>query len=170
MRSKSDPKKTKPARLKRSGLPRFSWYVLSAPQADVKSALERSFRVLRNAVNRLHSNGKTICRSGCARHGGQSPPYALSTVGWIKREARIHHVERWIRHDVPLSTLRNRSYHEFNLSSNSRIFIGSSARRIFCVSPAISGRLVVSTRCLMLGTCAENIENWRSPKPSSKRV
>src|SRR3972149_1126476 len=94
MRSKSDPKKTKPARRKGGGLPRFSWYVLSAPQADVKSALERSFRVLRNAVNRLHSNGKTICRSGCARHGGQSPPYALSTVGGVKKGARPPPAER----------------------------------------------------------------------------
>jgi len=32
------PKK-KPVQLSRDGLPRFSWYVLSAPQADVKSAL-----------------------------------------------------------------------------------------------------------------------------------
>src|SRR3989338_10871824 len=32
---------------------------------------------------------------------------SFSAVGWIKCEARIHHAERWIRHDVPLSTLRN---------------------------------------------------------------
>jgi hypothetical protein len=58
--------------LRQNGLPRFSWYVLSAPQADVKSALMkltairlngqttlvkslvmvRSFRVLPVAVNR----------------------------------------------------------------------------------------------------------------------
>src|SRR3990172_2191656 len=28
-------------------------------------------------------------------------------VGWIKCAARIHHAQRWIRHVVPLSTLRN---------------------------------------------------------------
>jgi hypothetical protein len=39
MRSKYSLQKQKPVQLSRDGLPRFSWYVLSAPQADVKSAL-----------------------------------------------------------------------------------------------------------------------------------
>jgi hypothetical protein len=52
-------KKTKPVQLARSGLPRFSWYVLSAPQADVKSALVRSFRVLRIAVNSFKASIET---------------------------------------------------------------------------------------------------------------
>jgi hypothetical protein len=41
----------KPVQLARIGLIRFSWNYLSAPQADVKSALKRSFRVLCNPVN-----------------------------------------------------------------------------------------------------------------------
>ena len=45
------PKNTKPVQLARIGLIRFSAYFLSAPQADVKSALMRSFRVLEGAVN-----------------------------------------------------------------------------------------------------------------------
>jgi hypothetical protein len=36
----------KPVQLARIGLIRFSWNYLSAPQADVKSALKWSFRVL----------------------------------------------------------------------------------------------------------------------------
>jgi len=61
-------------------------------------------------------------------------------------------------------------FQAFSLSSKSRIFIGSSARRIFCVSAVISGRLVERTRCLMVGTWAENIENWRKPMPRNNRV
>ena len=33
--------------------------------------------------------------------------YIIVRVGWIKRGARIHQSEWWIRHVVPLSTLRN---------------------------------------------------------------
>ena len=48
---KMNAPKTKPVQLARIGLIRFSAYVLSAPQADVKSALVISFRVLSGAVN-----------------------------------------------------------------------------------------------------------------------
>jgi hypothetical protein len=47
------PKKTKPVQLSRDGLPRFSWYVLSAPQADVKSALMKQLAIRLNEQTTL---------------------------------------------------------------------------------------------------------------------
>jgi hypothetical protein len=53
--------KIKPVQLARDGLPRFSWYVLSAPQADVKSALMKLLAIRLNEQTTLVKSLVMMC-------------------------------------------------------------------------------------------------------------